>query len=47
MRPAVQRVLREEGYEPAILGKFGTAKTELIGEQSLTSAHDSCSIQDA
>jgi glutathione S-transferase len=26
-RPAVQRVLREEGYNTAALGKFGTAKT--------------------
>lgn len=25
-RPAVQRVLREEGYNTAALGKFGTAK---------------------
>jgi glutathione S-transferase len=31
-RPAVQRVLREEGYNTAALGKFGTAKIGLTGE---------------
>jgi glutathione S-transferase len=29
-RPAVQRVLREEGYNTAALGKFGTAKIGLL-----------------
>jgi len=30
-RPAVQRVLREEGYNTATLGKFGTAKVTVTG----------------
>ncbi|MGB9116925.1 glutathione S-transferase family protein [Bradyrhizobium sp.] len=30
-RPAVQRVLREEGYNPAALGKFGVGKVAVIG----------------
>jgi len=30
-RPAVQRVLREEGYDPAALGKFGAAPAAAIG----------------
>ncbi len=30
-RPAVQRVLREEGYNTTALGKFGTAKVAVTG----------------
>ncbi len=33
-RPAVQRVLREEGYNTASLGRFGTAKIGLLGERA-------------
>ena len=33
-RPAVQRVLREEGYNTAALGKFGTPKIGLTGERA-------------
>jgi len=33
-RPAVQRVLREEGYNTAALGKCGTAKTGPIEERA-------------
>lgn len=33
-RPAVQRVLREEGYNPAALGKSSAAKTGLLSERA-------------